>query len=57
MFHCKCQRRTYVRGEWCCVIEQKKMLALKIKEKRELEALYERVRPRVEQARETSPSS
>jgi hypothetical protein len=43
MFHCKCARRAYIKGDWCCVIEQKKMLALKLKEKRELEALYQRV--------------
>jgi hypothetical protein len=42
MFHCKCNRQTYVKGDWCCVIEQKKALALKLKARRELEQLYQK---------------
>jgi hypothetical protein len=42
MFHCKCNRQSYIKGDWCCVIEQKKALANKMKAKRELETLYQR---------------
>jgi hypothetical protein len=47
-------RRDYIKGEWCCIIEQKKMLALKIKDKRELEALYQRCGLPKEQAQNTA---